>query len=630
MAETMTETLPTPGPGSQTGAAQPGTFGLYDSLPRLPVPSLRETLARYVETVAPLLSPAELARTGEAVAELLMPGGLGDQLQAGLEIRGETRDNWLSGWWEEMAYLKWPDPLPINSSIAISCDARHPTGDQALRAAEVSHGAACFHAEIRDETFPPETQRDGSGLDMSLLKRFFATNRVPGANGDKLETYTNVRHIVVFRNRRMYTFDVLDADGQPLPVEDLAVQFRRIVTARAPADNPAPALAALTAIDRPDWAATRERLREDPHNRMTIGVIESALFHVCIDDISCAGFTALGREGLHGRPGGRWFDKTLTLVVDRDGRMVLHGEHSPVDAGAWCPLLDRIGEPKLTGVARTESDEPAPKRLHVTLDAKAFTAIDAATVAFRAQIADLDMQVSCFDGFGKDTIKTFGTGPDPVIQMAMQLAYFRLYGRLPKTYESASTRMYRLGRTETIRVASNEALALVRAMADEDRSPAERASLLRAAFAEHSKRGRDASAGYGVDRHLLGLALTAKEQGISELPALFNEEIYTRGWELSTAQVPLRSAFCNHFGPVIEDGYGVAYVVKPDELHFSVASFRRSDKTDTAAFTDAIMTALNDLRAVLEAEVEAEADTGLEPGPESAPDSGSDKGPEAG
>ncbi|MEM7767069.1 MAG: choline/carnitine O-acyltransferase [Pseudomonadota bacterium] len=599
MPDTMTELDPA---GDQAAIS---TFSYFEDLPPLPVPPLRETLARYVETVAPLLSPSELAKTGEAVAELLTPGGVADQLQAGLEIRGETRDNWLSGWWEEGAYLAWPDPLPINSSIAISCDARLPSGNQALRAAEVTHGAASFYTEIRDETFPPETQRDGSGLDMSLLRRFFATNRVPGPAGDRIESYQHIRHIVVLRNRRLYTFDVLDEDGAVLPVEDLNAQFQRIITARAPADNPAPAIAALTAVERPVWAEVREGLCGDPHNKMTLGVIESALFHVCVDDIDCSDFTQLGREGFHGRPGGRWFDKALTLVVDQAGRMVLHGEHSPVDAGAWCPLLDRIGESQVLAVERETTDEPAPKRLHITLDAKAFTAVDAATAAFNAQIDDLDLQVTNFDAFGKNLIKTFKTGPDPVIQMAMQLAYFRTYGRLPKTYESASTRMYKLGRTETIRVASNQALALVRAMDEPGVTLAERAELARAAFAEHSKRGREASAGFGVDRHLFGLAQIAKEQGIAELPALFSEEIYTRSWELSTAQVPLKSAFCNHFGPVMEDGYGVAYVVKPDELHFSVSSFRRSDVTDTAGFTAAIVQALQDMRSVLEAEAGA-------------------------
>ena len=587
---------------TDVGQDTPSTFSFYDTLPPLPVPPLRETLARYVESIAPLVSPPELAKTGGAVAELLKPGGLGEQLQAGLEVRAEMRDNWLSGWWEENAYLAWSDPLPINSSIAISCDARRPTGNQALRAAEVTQGAANFHVAIREGDFPPEVQRDGSGLDMSLLKRFFATNRMPGADGDRIETFQHVRHIVVFRNRRMYTFDVLDADGAPLPIEDLNAQFDRIIAARAPEGNPAPAIAALTAVDRTEWAKARNLLCEDPHNKMTLGVIESALFHVCIDDETFADFTALGREGLHGRPGGRWFDKTLTLVVDRDGRMVLHGEHSPVDAGAWCPLLDAVGKPKIASVERTTTEEQAPKRLHITLEPKTFTAVDAATVAFQAQIDDLDLQVTCFDAFAKDVIKTFKTGPDPVIQMAFQLAYWRMYGRLPKTYESASTRMYKLGRTETIRVASNEALAMVKAMDDGDMGAGEKAGLLRAAFTEHSRRGKDASAGYGVDRHLLGLSLVAKEQGITELPALFDEPIFKLGWELTTAQVPLKSAFCNHFGPVMEDGYGVAYVVKPDELHFSVSSFRRSDKTDTAAFTEAIFKALHDIRTALASE----------------------------
>ncbi|MFX6842473.1 choline/carnitine O-acyltransferase, partial [Acinetobacter baumannii] len=71
-----------------------------------------------------------------------------------------------------------------------------------------------------------------------------------------------------------------------------------------------------------------------------------------------------------------------------------------------------------------------------------------------------------------------------------------------------------------------------------------------AAFAEHGKRGKDASAGQGVDRHLLGLRLIAAEYGISELPALFGEEVYKRGWELSTAQLPMKVGFVNHFGAV--------------------------------------------------------------------------------
>lgn len=55
--------------------------------------------------------------------------------------------------------------------------------------------------------------------------------------------------------------------------------------------------------------------------------------------------------------------------------------------------------------------------------------------------------------------------PDVYIQLGLQLAYYKLYGRLTATYESASTRRFRLGRVDCIRSASPEALAWVRSMA---------------------------------------------------------------------------------------------------------------------------------------------------------------------
>ena len=45
--------------------------------------------------------------------------------------------------------------------------------------------------------------------------------------------------------------------------------------------------------------------------------------------------------------------------------------------------------------------------------------------------------------------------------MAMQLAYYRQFGHLPATYETAQTRMFEAGRTETIRVCSFAALLFV-------------------------------------------------------------------------------------------------------------------------------------------------------------------------
>lgn len=50
--------------------------------------------------------------------------------------------------------------------------------------------------------------------------------------------------------------------------------------------------------------------------------------------------------------------------------------------------------------------------------------------------------------------------------MALQLAYYRLHKRVVLTYESATTRLYYNGRTETIRPVSSYSVAFVKAMDD--------------------------------------------------------------------------------------------------------------------------------------------------------------------
>lgn len=577
------------------------TFDLDKTLPSLPVPSLEDTARRYLESVQPLLDPFEYDSTVEAVEELLAPGGEGRKLQAALEARGKQKDNWLSGWWEDYAYLSYPESLVVNSSIGISSDARYAPGDQAMRAAQLTGGTLDFYQSIENETMPPEVQRDGSGFDMSLLKRFFATNRYPGTHGDRIATFggSQSRHIVIIRKHHLYELEVIDAEGHRMSDGDLMVRFRDVIAA-ADAAPPVQPVAVLTAARRPDWARARDRLAAIPQNRQTLDRIDRALFLVCLDDEIAANYEDLARAGLYGQKGNRWHDKSLHLVIDPQGRFTLHGEHSPVDAGAWVPLIEAIAGP--ADPLPEQHTLTAPNIAELTWDLPFETANDIAdaSAVFDGLTKDLDLRIVHFDAFGKDLIKTFKTGPDPFLQMSYMLAYYRMYGRLPKTYEAASTRMYKGGRTETIRTASNEALAFVKVMDDMTVAPEEKVENLRAAFAEHSKRGKEASAAQACDRHLLGLKLIAKDAGVSKLPSLFSQEIFNRGWELSTAQLPMQVGFVNHFGPVCPGGYGIGYIIKNDHININVTSFHSHPETDSSRFASEIVRALHDMRTTLE------------------------------
>ena len=69
---------------------------------------------------------------------------------------------------------------------------------------------------------------------------------------------------------------------------------------------------------------------------------------------------------------------------------------------------------------------------------------------------DVDLEVFNFTVYGKEFIKSARCSPDAWLQMSLQLSLYRLTGGLAATYESASTRRFRLGRVDNIRAAHPE------------------------------------------------------------------------------------------------------------------------------------------------------------------------------
>eukprot|EP00657_Telonema_sp_P-1_P008212 TRINITY_DN2897_c0_g2_i1.p3 TRINITY_DN2897_c0_g2~~TRINITY_DN2897_c0_g2_i1.p3 ORF type:complete len:109 (+),score=50.84 TRINITY_DN2897_c0_g2_i1:274-600(+) len=77
------------------------------------------------------------------------------------------------------------------------------------------------------------------------------------------------------------------------------------------------------------------------------------------------------------------------------------------------------------------------------------------------------------------------------MQMAMQLAWFRLNNSTVSTYESASTAAFLKGRTECIRSATMESKAFAAAFDNTKVSDAEKLQLLVAACTKHAAISKD-------------------------------------------------------------------------------------------------------------------------------------------
>ena len=111
---------------------------------------------------------------------------------------------------------------------------------------------------------------------------------------------------------------------------------------------------------------------------------------------------------------------------------------------------------------------PSPQRMSWDLNNKAcLTAINSAHEDAQKLVNDLQLRIYAHDHYGKGFMKTCRVSPDAYIQMALQLAYYRDAGRFSLTYEASMTRLFREGRTETVRPCTIESAAWIKSMDDD-------------------------------------------------------------------------------------------------------------------------------------------------------------------
>lgn len=159
--------------------------------------------------------------------------------------------------------------------------------------------------------------------------------------------------------------------------------------------------------------------------------------------------------------------------------------------------------------------------------------------------------------------------------------------------------MFIHGRTETIRSCSIESVAYAQAMCT-DASDADKVRLLKAAVNGHKKYALDAMTGKGVDRLLLGLKLTARENKL-DLPPFYADEGFVKSthFRLSTSQVASAHRAFMCYGPGVEDGYGICYNPREEDMLFAVSAFPGCAETSAKEMGLALADALNDMYALL-------------------------------
>ena len=591
-------------------------FPTQGSLGPLPVPSLEETCERYIDSLRPLLSDADLAHSEAVVADFC--NGLGKRLQAGLEARAESERNWLEKWWEELAYLRSRTTMAVHINwFGVIPEWGVPMGN-VQAAAAMLHGVLGVRAAIESGKYPLEKMR-GQPLDMHQFTRVFGMTRVPKETCDALVQDAHSRHIIILRKGVLISLELYGANGTPLTLVQLQIALQaalRLADTAILEQHDSSNLSVLTSMDRDRWAAERLRLIEEPTNASSLRLVESAMFHLALDDAAPPTKEEAARLCLGGTGRNRWFDKSFTIVVFENGRGGLNAEHTPVDAMTVVAMFvvvlnharqmiqkqprDVLILPPLIlppPEASASAAAGAPRLLEWKVDPSLTSTLELASAGIAELCDDCDLVTLHFSHYGKGLIKRAKLHPDFVTQMAIQLAYYKLHERFVPTYETGHTRAFYRGRTDTVRTLSTASAAWVTAMCDPNLDATAKLAALRVACEAHGAQVQRVLGGQGIDRHLLGLYIMAQLEG--ERAAIFSDPAYKRSggngnYVLSTSNVGYTPLF-GGFAPMTADGYGVCYALLEGRMNISITSWRSCAETDSTRMAQSLSGALVDL-----------------------------------
>ncbi|VDM50055.1 unnamed protein product [Toxocara canis] len=296
------------------------------NLPKLPLPTLRSTVSKFIRFARPLQKDADYQKT-IAIANSFMRSREADILQSYLEDRAVKMNNWLTPWWIDKAYLEARTPLPIVTNPGVSFPMWNYSGidGQIETAAKVAQSALKFYLIIMNDELPQERVGDVY-LDMKQYKYLFGTTRIPALLKDKI-LYGNQyqplpKHFVVMRNGHLFRVPAFDSNGRLLSVKQLENELKQYVMPTSGDICKCP-VGVVTSEYRDKWADLYARLKDT--NAESVRCVEEALFVLCIDKPmeGIPGASALDLQSLQCLHGGgcennshnRWFDKTLQVII---------------------------------------------------------------------------------------------------------------------------------------------------------------------------------------------------------------------------------------------------------------------------------------------------------------------------
>ncbi|CAH0702329.1 unnamed protein product [Spodoptera exigua] len=610
------------------------TMHFQKSLPRLPIPELSKTSERYLNALRPLLTTKQFEEAQQRTNNFIAKEGKVLQEKLIAKDKRNKHTIYISDYWFDL-YLRDRVPLPINYNpmIVFQNDVRPEYNDQLIRSTNMLISAVRFMLSLREQILEPEVYHMNPKksdtplfrnvtrmlpeaiswygaylfkvfpLDMSQFVGLFGATRLPRQNKDEIFRDPKSKHVVVQRRGNFYVFDVLDADGNLLSPQEILGNLSKVMNDNSPiSEYP---LGVLTTQNRDQWAQQRVHL-ESTGNSEILRKIDSAIFNLVLDDdVINDDKRALLRKYLHSDGTNRWFDKSFSLIVTGDGVAGVNFEHSWGDGVAVLRFFQDIyaettKKPFIHPESKPADSNISVQKLEFKLDDKSKQFIDNAKREYNAWCDSLSIDYILYEGLNKAACKKFKVSPDCIMQLSFQAAHHLLKGSFVGTYESCSTSAFKHGRTETMRPCTVKTKAFCEILHSNNRSDDDLRSKLTECSKLHLELVKEAAMGQGFDRHMFALMKMAEDNNMPR-PEIFDsyEYKYLNKSILSTSTLSSPSVMAGGFGPVVKEGFGIAYSAFPDKLGAAVASYKSHN--NSSHYVEALHKSFLDITKILSA-----------------------------
>nr|CDS32227.1 carnitine O palmitoyltransferase 2 [Hymenolepis microstoma] len=470
-------------------------------------------------------------------------------------------------------------------------------------------------------------------LDISSYHHLFQSSLIPSFDMDRLNKFSDSRHIVVINQGAFYFFDVFDHQGRMISCEQLVsnlVFIRSLPRSR----THKPSLGLITTMNRDDAAKARNRLsRLDGHaeglNTRNLQLLDSAILTLVISDEASKDLSLQVSSALTNPNGSQWFDKTFSLLVNQNGDSALNVVDGLIPSSAILRFANSIYNDAETRPIADPWILESPQRLPRAMVRRMEWHLDDAfyeelllpqSDLYESQRADI--QVACLDEEGKLTISNrlcnrVGVSSDAMMQIAFLMAYARIHGKYGfkgGSTEVCSTRSFCGGGEALARPLTAEVRGFLDMVLSEKilgwTDENDLLESLKQCSRAHQKVIREASAGHDWDSHLFALHQIAESSG-KGLASIFAEDAYQRIKSVDLRTSPLRSdcaSACHLKGvlagarlPSSHGGYGIVYAINDDGCSACITTRRESGSYSKALeFAEAARKSLRQLAKILQ------------------------------